>query len=390
MKILMLFVDMLRPNRFGLYNQNLEFNEIDKIINTLGGTIYTNCFSPAPDTPRGMACFYSGLSPIDNGCDTRVKWPSKFLNKETSTIFDHFLKENYKTDFFSNPNERKGGLFPPRISDLEIHNNNLNLEDFINKISLQDNHLLFVSIPDYHWALQDWGYSKKGEKVALNETSKSLDIVLNQFDKDEFDHIFLFSDHGFKFTGENKYEEWYDFLNRDRTNIFLFHRHKGDQEISYNNKLCSIQDISNTIDEIFLQENELSLFSKKERDYVVIEDHVSFEAPKVNQDVDMWAVITKNEMYFRSLENAATVRDDAVYSDVAASYYDEILKKESQFGRYYDEYKKVFEYHKFILAQTTFMNGNTRPHNNWKQNILIWIEACKDRIKYFFFNKFNL
>ena len=114
----MLFVDMLRPNRFGIYNKDLEFNEIDKIISRLGGTLYTNCFSPGPDTPRSMACFYSGLYPHLNGCDTRVKYPGKFLKNDVSTIFDIFLKENYETHFFSNPYERKGGLFPSSISDL--------------------------------------------------------------------------------------------------------------------------------------------------------------------------------------------------------------------------------------------------------------------------------
>ena len=52
----MLFVDMLRPT-VCIYNKDLEFNEIDKIISRLGGTLYTNCFSPGPDTPRSMAAF---------------------------------------------------------------------------------------------------------------------------------------------------------------------------------------------------------------------------------------------------------------------------------------------------------------------------------------------
>ena len=82
MRVLFLFIDMLRPNRYGLYNQKLENNKIDNAIIELGGTLYTNCFSPAPDTPRSMASFYTGLSPIENGCNTRVKWPSKFFKQK--------------------------------------------------------------------------------------------------------------------------------------------------------------------------------------------------------------------------------------------------------------------------------------------------------------------
>ena len=385
----MLFVDMLRPNRFGIYNKDLEFNEIDKIINRIGGTLYTNCFSPGPDTPRGMACFYSGLYPYLNGCDTRVKYPGKFLKDDIPTIFDIFLKENYETHFFSNPNERKGGLFPSSISDLEKHNEDFDLKKYLEKISLEQKHLVFLSIPDYHWALGDWEFTSKGEREAIKETSKSLEIVFNRFNPDDFDHIFLFSDHGFKFSSEFKYEDWYDFLNRDRTNIFLLHRKKGDSNIFFNDKLSSIQDISNTIDELFLKENKLSLLSKTEREYVVIEDHLSISAPKVNQDVDLWGVVTKDEMYARTLNKAVTIKDNKVISNLPSKHFDEILKNESQFGRYMNEHNKVFDYHKYILAQTNYMNGNKRPHDTLPHKLLKNLEKLKDRIKYSLFLKSN-
>ena len=385
----MLFVDMLRPNRFGIYNKDLEFNEIDKIISRLGGTLYTNCFSPGPDTPRSMACFYSGLYPHLNGCDTRVKYPGKFLKNDVSTIFDIFLKENYETHFFSNPNERKGGLFPSSISDLEIHNEDFDLKKYLEKISLQQKHLVFLSIPDYHWALGDWGYTSKGEKEAIKETSRSLEIVFNKFDPDDFDHIFLFSDHGFKFSSQFKYESWHEFLNRDRSNIFLLHRKKGDSDISYNDKLSSIKDISNTIDELFSKKNELSLLSEIEREYVVIEDHLSISAPKVNQDVDLWGVMTKDEMYARTLTEAVTVKNNKVISDLPSQHFDEILRKESQFGRYQNEYNKVFDYHKYILAQTSYMNGNKRPDDIVPHKLSRNLEKLKDKIKYSLLSKYK-
>lgn len=95
MKVLMLFVDMLRPNRFASYNDKIQPNQIDELLMALGGTLYTNCFSPAPDTLRSIACYYTGLLPMENGCDTRVKWPSKLIPKETANIFDPFIENNY-------------------------------------------------------------------------------------------------------------------------------------------------------------------------------------------------------------------------------------------------------------------------------------------------------
>ena len=386
MRVLFLFIDMLRPNRYGLYNQKLENNKIDNAIIELGGTLYTNCFSPAPDTPRSMASFYTGLSPIENGCNTRVKWPSKFLNKNIETIFDNFLKNEYKLDFFSNPNERKGGLFPPLISDLDVHNNDFNLNHFTHNISLHKNHLIFISIPDFHWAHQDWGYTKKGERIAISETSNSLDIVFNNLNKDDFDHIFLFSDHGFKFNYQIRKESWYNFLNRDRSNIFLFHRAKFDSEIKYDDKLCSIQDLKYTVDEIFGNPNVLSLFSDNQRDYIVCEDHLSIDAPEVNQNVDIWALITKNEVYFRTLNHAILEKNRHIVSENIIPEYDEILKKESQFGRYKDEHEKVFAYHDLILAQTEFMNGNPRKNDNYLHKFYRSIELIKDNINHLFKN----
>lgn len=381
MKVLILFVDMLRPNRFGLYN-NSEFNDIDNFLNSIGGTLYTNCFSPSPDTPRSMASFYTGLSPFENGCDARVKWPGKFLQDDQPTLFDFFIKNKYTLDFFSNPNERQGGLFPPSISNLDIHNHDFDLFKFSKNIKLKNNHLVFISIPDYHWALQDWGYTERGERIAISETYNSISDVFENLDKDDFDHIFLFSDHGFKFGYQSRFEQWYQFLNRDRSNIFMFHRRKGDNKLTFNEKLCSIQDVANTIDEISGKENKFSLFSNKERSHIVIEDHFSIQPPKVNQNVDIWAVITKEEEYIRTLEKGVLIKDNEVISKKIIPFYDEILKKESQFGKYYDEHMKIFQYHELILAQTKFMNGSARPENGIKHNFLRLIQKYKDLIKY--------
>ena len=380
MKVLMLFVDMLRPNRFGSYNSEAEINQIDELLEGLGGTIYTNCFSPAPDTPRSMACCYTGLLPMENGCDTRVKWPAKFLSNDTTNIFNPFIDNNYKMHFFSNPNERNGGLFPPGIESIGFHNEDYDMDNYLSKLDLTDNHLVFLSIPDYHWALTDWSYTKKGETVAITETHKSLDIVFKNLNKDDFDHIFIFSDHGFKFNFQLKTEENYKFLNRDRTNIFMFYRKKGDQGISYQNKLCSIQDLSHSVNDIFGLENSFSLLNDSERGYVVIEDHLSISGPKVNQDIDIWAVVTKNEMYIRTLEYSISLKGDDITDSTINPQFDDILKRESQFGKYFDEHKKVFQYNKLILAQTSYMNGSSRPGEGGLQKALRKFEVMKDHL----------
>ena len=75
MKILTIFADMIRPNRLSTFNDCLkEDTPIDTKLKMLGGTVYTNCFTPGPDTPRSTATFLTGVDPYLNGCNTRLKW----------------------------------------------------------------------------------------------------------------------------------------------------------------------------------------------------------------------------------------------------------------------------------------------------------------------------
>ena len=90
------------------------------------------------------------------------------------------------------------------------------------------------------------------------------------------------------------------------------------------------------MDEIFGNPNVLSLFSDNQRDYIVCEDHLSIDAPEVNQNVDIWALITKNEVYFR-IKSCNIEKNRHIVSENIIPEYDEILKKESQFGRYKDK-----------------------------------------------------
>ena len=208
-----------------------------------------------------------------------------------------------------------------------------------------------------------------------------MNIVFDHLHKDDFDHIFIFSDHGFKFNAQFYVEESFKFLNRDRTNIFMFYRKKRDHGIRYQNKLCSIQDLSHTVSDIFGLENSFSLLNDSERDYVVIEDHLSYSAPKVNQDVDIWAVVTSNEIYVRTLEYGISMKNNGVVDATVNLQYDNILKRESQFGRYLDEHEKVFAYNKLILAQTSFMNGSSRLGEKGMQKVLRKFEIIKDRLR---------
>ncbi len=380
MRVLMLFLDMVRPNRLKLFDEKNNYKYLDKLIFKLGGTLYTNCYSPAPDTPRSMACFYTGLLPFENGCDTRVKWPGKFL-KDKPNIFDPFIKNNYNMNFFSNPNERQGGLFPPGIDQIGAHNTNYDLDKYLKELKLKDKHLVFIGIPDFHWALQDWGYNLKAEKVAEDEIEKTLKIIFQNLNEEDFDYIFVFSDHGFKFNAQVRLEKSFQFLDRDRSNIFMFLRKKGDNKLTKSNKLCSIQDLKHTIYDLFGLESTFSLLNGSERKYVVLEDHMSISAPKINQNIHIWGVANKDSIYVRDLQSGFLIKKNGLVNNGINNEYDNILKQESQFGKYINEHNKVFEYKKLILAQTNYMNGGARLKESPLHKIYRIYHILKDHLK---------
>ena len=51
MRVLVVFIDMIRPNRLSIINKNIKDDTpFDKSLKNLGGTLYNNCFTQGPDT----------------------------------------------------------------------------------------------------------------------------------------------------------------------------------------------------------------------------------------------------------------------------------------------------------------------------------------------------
>ncbi len=370
---------MIRPNRLSTFNNKIKRDTpFDKSLLKLGGTFYNNCFSEGPDTPRGLATFATGKPPFVNGCNTRLKWPRYFLDKDLRTVYDLFIDKNYKLSFFSNPNERETGMFPERINKMNIHNNDFNLDGYLKNLELSNNHLLFISLPDFHWSFDDHGYTKYGEHKAYFDINKSFDIIFNNFNKDDFDHIFVFSEHGFKFNYEVKQQKKYLLLNEDRTNILMIHRKKGEEKIKYSHQLCSLGQMFYNIDNILNNESfEQSVFSKKGKEYIVIEDHLDF-TPTVNQSLGLWSIVMQESIYIRDLENGYLIdRDSKKIISKIDEKYDQVLKNESSFSKYYQEHNKINIYREFILKQTKYMHGGKRKKVS---KIIIWVHSLIDFI----------
>tara|TARA_B100000886_G_scaffold119798_1_gene80531 strand:+ start:20663 stop:21826 length:1164 start_codon:yes stop_codon:yes gene_type:complete len=384
MRVLTVFIDMLRPNRMNTFNKNINFqNEFDLAFSDLGGTVFLNCYSPGPDTPRSISSYLTGKDPYLNGCNTRLKWPKYFLKENQRNIFDIFIDEQYKMDSFTSIKERANGIFPSAISKLDIHNHDNNLDDFLSKIELKKKHFIFISIPDFHYAFDDFGYSKKGEKDAYKLGIKAFNLIFKRFSKDDFDHIFIFSDHGFKFSFESKFESPIYLLNEDRSNCVLIHRKKFQNETVINKKLCSLSDFYATYQDIISKkhENGYSFLRKKERKFIVIEDHINF-SPEINQNIELWAVVTKDRLYLRTLNDSILIdKGSRNIKYLKQLLFDNILMENSSFKKYNYENEHIFSYKKNILTKSEYVNGDVRKSKNKFYKVLFII---KDIISYKF------
>ncbi|MDR2410362.1 MAG: hypothetical protein LBE13_19935, partial [Bacteroidales bacterium] len=111
MKILLLFIDMLRVDKLSLYNHFVKQTVIDEFILNLGGTLYMNCYTPGPDTPRSLACIQTGLYPYFNGCNLRTQWPRFYINGEIETLTDICMKNNIAVNIYISEEEWNVGAF---------------------------------------------------------------------------------------------------------------------------------------------------------------------------------------------------------------------------------------------------------------------------------------
>ena len=158
----------------------------------------------------------------------------------------------------------------------------------------------------------------------------------------------------------------------------MIHREKGEEKIKYSDQLCSLGQMFYNIDNILNNESfERSVFSKKDKEYIVIEDHLDF-TPTVNQSLGLWSIVMQESIYIRDLENGYLIdRDSKKIISKIDEKYDQVLKNESSFSKYYEEHNKINIYREFILKQTNYMHGGKRKKVS---KIIIWVHSLIDFI----------
>ena len=376
MKILFLFCDMLRANRLSTFNPDLAAEKpMDVWMKKLGGTAFRNCYSPAPDTPRSLACLYTGLYPNRNGCRTRIHWPTYYLNPQVDNIFSILMERNYQ--IFSNFSDQdiKSGILPDKIiSKIENEATLQALTERAEDISKATNAFVFVNLPDYHHAVFDYGGGRGSDRKGNKFLSSSLDLLFSRIPYDEFDWILLFSDHGCKLNDDQGIREKILLLNDDRSKIVMFLHKRGDLDIKFSDSVTSICDVYPTIRQLLdLGEGKktdgISLFKCAKERAIVIEDHSNF-TPSVGGVPSIWAVRTENHFYIENLDRRILFsvcgpgqyrRLDEI-SPILQAKFEGLLRRKSFSYREIMKENQIMVYYKNMKSvRLRYSDGTKRP-----------------------------
>lgn len=299
MKFLLIFVDMLRPALLNVYDERNKENRIDRQLREWGGTVYTRCYTPAPDTPRSLGCLWTSRYPKDNGCDNRLKYPYFFQKKECVDLLSILKKAGYQFNFYMPESSRKIGGLPLAGMEGANYSGDVTLEEYLKTLVIEENSFTYFYLADFHKIVDNYFSQRKYIELGYEKIGKELEMIQQYLDIDTFDLTFLFSDHGMKFRDEVVcWNDHYDLqLNNDRIQITMITHQKNEKKIQYNNKLSTIMDIYPTICDyahINIQHEieGIDLFREEEYPYVFIEDHKTFNV-ELGQAIELWAIINE-------------------------------------------------------------------------------------------------
>ena len=338
MRILFFFCDMLRPDK-------VEEGQVYDIFRRLGGTWYTNAYTPAPETPRAMAAFYTGHYPAKNGCIKRGMWPYYFQDPDSGNIFSLLAKQGYKNYYYASPYSfsPKEGIVPKgfdQYAELVFDYKTL-VEKAVADRS--ENLCVYAGFDDYHDAVDIYSCGSvvsRDEADGVGQThlkccmEQLLDSVGNEF----FDKIVIFSDHGCMLKGDGiKSGDMLAYVSPVRTGITLFIHDKGAAQVTRETRMVSLLDIFPTVAGWAGQSAEcdgIPLDSDAKR-HLVVEDIYHYRGVDkfLCSTYNLWAFISDEFYYIETIEGNQRLykRIDSVWQEVPAGQYSteiEVFRRE--------------------------------------------------------------
>lgn len=359
MKILILFIDMVRTEFLSIYNGSEKDTSIDVFAKRVGGTLYSNCYTPAPDTSRSNACLFTGLYPHFSGIDSRDKRPKDYIKSDVDTIFDKAIDRGFEINCFLTFGLSKWGLLKYKeTNNVHIYNDMSKFSDVSSKAN--DKMITCIFNQDLHLALDDYGPGKKGHKEGYRVMDKFFKKYFTDENINKYDHVFVYSDHGLMVESEFYIKKTkLDLLKDGRTKILMFHHNRGDNAVKKDNRLSCIMDLYATIDNI-LGDNDyrhgIPFSAKPDESRIIhIEDHPDFKVAP-NKIVNLWRVISNNFDIRTNIESVAIDRGAEGDLDEAMKH----LRRYSPTIVEYEKFVRCLEFYSQMKQDVYLIEGEKR------------------------------
>lgn len=375
MKILVLFIDMLRPNLLHTWNLKNPDTRLDKWIRKMGGTIYLRAYTPGPDTPRSQACMWSSRYPKFNGCSTRIKYPMYNLYEPGNNFLRVFLNAGYQLNVYISNSTRLLGELPEDFKGSCNYSQGLLLQDYLNSLKIRSKSLTYLFFDDFHYAVDDYFAREQSLSFGIRQIMKCFETIERTIGFESFDYILIHSDHGFKKENEIMNTPFLQ-LGESRSGVFLMTKEKGEHTLTFDGQIRSVMDIGPALCEkaglkIPYEVDGISLLSKKGHDYIVINDHKTFDVG-INQTIEYWGIYTQKG--FAAVDCDKNWEADYSVSEEQKRHFEKILIEHGDYFQentlaakirhYYDDY--------FVSPSTYFDGERRRKHYSRKD----WIRKC--------------
>ncbi len=363
MKILAVFLDMMGGSYLRTINADAQRNPMDDLMEEYGGTVYKNCFTPAPDTPRSSACMWTGTYPRTNNCSTRLKYPGDFLNPDLEHIWKILYQKNYDVNIFMRREQERIGLIPLTGHETVFHKS---IYEFFDHVTITDNSFHFFYLPDFHKYNDDYHYTKRGFSKGSLHAAGLIRTIFEHYDiKNTFDYTIVFSDHGFRIVPQTRHRH---LIESDRTKTLMWLISKGSGPLSADEKLRSNLDVMPTICEMIGYQTEhkaidgISLLSERGHDYVFIEDHDSFEA-HLGMIIEHWAVVTADIRYhWLEIDGKFTHEQECMFDE---TFFEELVReKMCDYDKIRPVYKILSRYRENIITADIYSDGTPYKKHN--------------------------
>lgn len=362
MKILVLFIDMLRPNLLHTWNPAEPKTDLDDWIEKAGGTVYTRAYTPAPDTPRSQAAMWSSRYPKYNGCDVRTKYPMYNLNQPENNYLRVFKDAGYQLNFFISEPDRLLGEIPEDFTDSCNYSKGGLLAEFLSSLTPENDSLTYIVFDDVHHAVNDYYSSKKAISFGARQVRRCLTLINKTLNLNTFDFILIYSDHGFCLQTE-RMDSAFAQLGDGRCNVFLMTRKKGENTLTRDTRLHSVMDIGPTLCDVAGLEipydiDGFSLFSDITPEYLVINDHKTF-AVSINQTIEYWAIYDKSGYVAVDCNLDWKAAFELTEEDI--NKYMSILQEKGDFFEENCQAAKIMNYYdRYISSSSIYFDGAPR------------------------------